>query len=274
MKASRPASDEATATDSLLRADDVRFSYDGRHAPIILDGVSLNVAAGDFVGLAGPNGAGKTTLLHVLTGALVPSSGVVSLAGRNIANMRHREVAANVAVVPQRNESAFHFGVMEMVLMGRQPYLGLAAFDTAEDVRLADEALERVGAGALRNKRFDRLSGGEQQLVLIARALTQQAPVLVLDEPVAFLDLRHQFEIMQLLAELAREGRGVLATFHDLNHAARWCSRLALLSEGRVAASGAPADVLQEELLRRVYGIALSVVAGQPPAPPRVEFPQ
>jgi iron complex transport system ATP-binding protein len=96
----------------------------------------------------------------------------------------------------------------------------------------------------------------------------------VLDEPVAFLDLRHQFEIMQLLAELAREGRGVLATFHDLNHAARWCSRLALLSDGRVAASGAPADVLQEELLRRVYGIALSVIPGVPPAPPRVEFPQ
>ena len=260
----------ASATAAALHAEDVRFAYGGTPA---LCGVTLGVAGGEFLALAGPNGAGKTTLLHVMTGYLSPQSGAVTLDGRDLRRMRRREVAAGVAVVPQRAETPFGFGVLEMVLMGRQPYLGLAAFDTPGDVEIALAALDRVGADHLRGKRFDELSGGEQQLVLVARALAQQSPVLVLDEPVTFLDLRHQFEVMELLAGLAAEGRAVLATFHDLNHAARWCTRLALMRCGLLAAVGAPADVLREDLLREVYGLALTVRRDTPGLPPRVEFP-
>ena len=175
--------------------------------------------------------------------------------------------------MPQKSGYAFAYGVLEMVLMGRQPYLGLAAYDSDADIGVASAALERVGAGHLAEKSFDELSGGEQQLVLVARALAQDTAVLVLDEPVTFLDLRHQFEIMELLAGLARDGHAVLATVHDLNLAARWCSRLALMRCGIVEAAGAPAQVLTQERLRQVYQIPLTVLANSG-GRPRVEFPE
>jgi iron complex transport system ATP-binding protein len=256
--------------EPILRAAGVSFSY---HSTPALRDVSLDLHAGEFHALAGPNGAGKSTLLNVLTGYLPPSNGTVALGGRDLRRLSPRDIAAQVAVVPQKSGYAFAYGVLEMVLMGRQPYLGLAAYDSDADIGIASAALERVGAGHLAEKSFDELSGGEQQLVLVARALAQDTAVLVLDEPVTFLDLRHQFEIMELLAGLARDGHAILATVHDLNLAARWCSRLALMRCGIVEAAGAPAQVLTQERLRQVYQIPLTVLADSG-GRPRVEFPE
>jgi iron complex transport system ATP-binding protein len=254
----------------ILRAAGVSFAY---HATPALVNVSLDLHAGELLALAGPNGAGKSTLLNVLTGYLVPSGGAVELEGRDLRHLGPRGIAARVAVVPQKSGYAFAYGVLEMVLMGRQPYLGLAAFDSDEDVALARAALARVGAAHLADKSFDELSGGEQQLVLVARALAQDTAVLVLDEPVTFLDLRHQFEIMELLAGLARGGHAVLATVHDLNLAARWCSRIALMRCGTIEAAGTPHEVLTEDRVRQVYQIPLSVLRDSG-GRPRVEYPE
>ncbi len=260
----------STPVTSALEAENLRFGYRG--TPAVCD-VTLTLREGQFLGLAGPNGAGKTTLLNLLTGYLHPASGSVRMGGRDLARLRRREIAAGIAVVPQRTEFVYSYGVLEMVLMGRQPYLGLAALDTPEDIALAEAALDHVGASHLRDKAFDELSGGEQQLVLIARALAQEAPVVVLDEPATFLDLRHQYEIMELLAGLARGGRAVLATFQDLNLPARWCTHLAIMRCGTLASQGTPAGVLDQALLREVYGIPLVVEAGEQGIP-RVEFPR
>lgn len=254
-----------------LRADRVAFSY-GRHR--VLRDVTLEVFPGEFLALAGCNGAGKTTLLHLLTGYLNPESGEVHLEGVPMTRLTRREAARRMAYVPQRSASVFPFRVEEIVLMGRQPYAGLAAFDTEEDCRAAARALEEVGLGREAGGRlFEELSGGERQLVLIARALAQQAPILILDEPATYLDLRRQWEVMRLLERRRAAGATIVATFHDLNLAARWTTRLALLHEGRIAATGTAEEVLRPEILEPVYGLALRVEAREG-RPPLVELPE
>jgi iron complex transport system ATP-binding protein len=244
----------------MLEARRVSFSYDGRRF-VVLE-ASLSTERGEFWGLIGPNGAGKSTLLRLLTGSLRPARGEVCLEGRPLAAFARHEIARRIAFVPQKTTAAFPFSVFEMVLMGRQPYAGLAVFEDERDIALAEQALQRMGIAGLRDKTYQELSGGEQQLVVLARALAQDTPILILDEPVSFLDLRHQWEILSMLDELARRGRTVLATFHDLNAAARWCSRLALMVNGRIVEAGAPPDVLREDLLRDAYGIAVEVMRG------------
>ncbi|MCX7018684.1 MAG: ABC transporter ATP-binding protein [bacterium] len=253
-----------------LAARDLVFAYDRQNA---VDHVSLGLETGELLGLAGPNGAGKSTLLNLLSGFLAPLSGEVMLFGRPLAALTRREIAARIAFVPQKTESAFSFTVTEMVVMGRQPYAGLGAFDTAEDMRVAQEAMEQAEIGNLAGKFFNNLSGGEQQLVLLARALAQRAPILILDEPTSFLDLRHQWQMMNLMKMHTRGGRLVAATFHDLNLAARWCDRIALMHNGALVACGKPAEVLNARRLESVYGIPLRVDA-LPGGNIRVEFPE
>jgi iron complex transport system ATP-binding protein len=260
----------STQPNTILEARQISFAYG---ATPTLRGISLCAARGEFLGIAGPNGAGKSTLLHLLTGYLKPDSGQVLLSGRDVAHMRRREAASQVAFVAQKSETVFSFTVTEMVLMGRQPYAGLAAFDTEEDFEIVGESLAEAGIAHLSAKLFDELSGGEQQLVLIARALAQRAPVVILDEPVSFLDVRHQWDVLNLLAAQRNAGKTVIATFHDLNIAARWCSRLVLIREGSIAAEGAPSEVLTAGQLEAVYGLPLRVESG-PGRPVRVDFPQ
>ncbi|GAA2107021.1 heme ABC transporter ATP-binding protein [Streptomyces synnematoformans] len=245
---------------TVLRASTLRLAYDER---VILDDVSLGAVPGEVLGLIGPNGAGKTTLLKTLAGLLTPQAGQVLLNGRPLTRMRPREVARQLAHVPQDTALDFGFTAYDVVLMGRHPHVRrLQPLDTA-DHRITGEALHTVGAAHLAGQRVPTLSGGERQLVHLARALAQQPQALLLDEPVAALDLRHQLHVLQLLRTLAAHGTAVVTVLHDLGQAARFCDRLALLDAGRIAAAGPPADVLTEPLISAAYGVQAAVRADE-----------
>lgn len=245
-----------TSAAPQLAVREASFAYGARP---VLHGVSLEVRPGELLALAGANGAGKTTLLHLLTGYLAPSAGSAELEGEAVAGMSRAKVASRISFVPQRTESVFPYRVLEVILMARPSVSALLPSDSPEDVRVCMAALEEVGLSEMAGRRFDELSGGERQLVLVARALAQETPFLVMDEPTTFLDLRRQQEVMRLLSRKRSGGTGIAASFHDLNLAARWADRLVLLCAGRVAACGTPDEVLREELLQQVYGLPLRV---------------
>jgi iron complex transport system ATP-binding protein len=233
----------------------------------VLRGVTLDVAPGEVVGLVGRNGAGKTTLLRVATRVLRPQRGSVELAGRPLEAWSRRELARAVAVVPQQTLVPFPFTVAEVVLMGRAPHQPFLGFDSPADLAIAARALERLGIGQLAERSVLALSGGERQLALVARALAQEADLLLLDEPTAFLDLEHRLAVLELVRERSREGRSALVVSHDLALAARFCDRVAILSQGRVLAAGPPRDVLDPARLREAFGIEADVLAAPDGAP-------
>jgi iron complex transport system ATP-binding protein len=238
-----------------------------------LDGVTLTVPPGAFLGILGPNASGKSTLLRALNGLLRPVGGAVYLDGREVGRLGAATVAREVAAVPQEGRSGFGFTAYEVALLGRTPYLSRWGGEGPEDRRAICEAMERTRTLALADRPFDGLSGGERQRVIIARALAQRPRVLLLDEPTLHLDLRSQVEIMDLLCELHRAGLTILVVLHDLTLASLWCERLVLLREGRIAAAGSPEEVLRSDLLREVYAVDLAVVAhpltGRPVVLPR-----
>jgi len=255
----------------ILQAEGVSFAYGTR--PVVA-GMSLSLAPGELVGVIGPNGSGKTTLVRLLSGVLAPAAGTIRLGGRPLAAYRRRELARRLAVVPQDPVLEFPFTALEVVLMGRAPHLSALGFPGAADVALARAAMARLDVAGLEDRPLDRVSGGERQRVLLARALAQGAEVLLLDEPTTHLDVRHQTGIYDVVQELARDsGIAVLSVLHDLNLAALYCDRLVLMSEGRVARAGAPADVLTADALRRAYGadvqVAANALTGAPIVLPR-----
>ena len=225
----------------------------------VLDGVSMALAPGEVLGLAGPNGAGKTTLFRVATGVLRPERGRVLLSGEAAASLSRRALAQRVAVVPQDVAVPFPFTAGEVVLMGRSPHRRGPGFESAEDVERARQSLAELGIEELADRSMLELSGGERQLVLVARALAQEPAVLLLDEPTSHLDLRHRAVVLERVAAFAGSGGAALVVSHDLAVAARHCDRLALMAEGRIAACGPPAEVLTPELLRRVFAVEAEV---------------
>lgn len=241
----------------LIRAERVSYSID---ETLILREVSLVLHPGEMVGLIGPNGAGKSTLLKVLIGLWRGAEGDIRLIERPLASYTPREVARYVAYVPQTTAVDFAFTVREMVLMGRSPHLGRFEFEGEEDRRIADEAMHKTGVLHLADRFVNTLSGGERQRVFIARALAQQPRILLLDEPTANLDIRHQLDILDMVAGLAGEqGLGVIAAIHDLNLAAHFCGRLILLHEGRVLADDTPDAVLTPQNLSLSFGVEARV---------------
>ncbi|MDQ7842885.1 MAG: heme ABC transporter ATP-binding protein [Armatimonadota bacterium] len=224
-----------------------------------LDQVSLTVVAGEFVGIVGPNGSGKTTLLRAVMGMVRPVRGTVFLDGAEVRRLSARQIARTVALVPQRPHHGFGFTALEIVLMGRAPHLGALDREGPADLAAARRAMEQTQTWHLRHRPVDELSGGEQQRILLARALTQTPQVLLLDEPTAHLDLHHQVAMMRLVRELHRGGLTVVAALHDLNLASMFCDRLVLLHEGRVVSVGSPEEVLTADRLRSVYGAEVMV---------------
>ena len=220
----------------------------------VLDGLELEAAQGTVMALAGPNGVGKSTLLRAVAGALRPTGGEIRVMGADIYAMSGRERALLVGMVPQNPELPPGTSALEVTLMGRNPHLGLLAWESAADVDIAMQSLRMTDAGELAERPVHQLSGGERQRVAIAMMLAQQTPVVLLDEPTANLDLAYQPAIMRLLRELAAAGKTVVTAVHDLTLAGQFCDSVALVGGGRVVACGPPETTLTPEAIRQVYG--------------------
>jgi iron complex transport system ATP-binding protein len=229
---------------------------------VIVDGVDLDVAAGEWVTIIGPNGAGKSTVLRAV-GGLLPSGGAVSLGGTPLERMPRRERARTVATVAQSPVVPPGMLVLDYVLLGRTPYIPPLGRESAADLAAVDEVLDALDLAGFQSRRLDTLSGGERQRVFLARALAQGARILLLDEPTSALDIGHQQEVLELVDRLRGErGLTVLATMHDLSIAGEYADRMVLLAGGRVVAAGTAWEVLTEELLARHYRVRVRVIDG------------
>ncbi|MEU6050350.1 heme ABC transporter ATP-binding protein [Streptomyces xanthochromogenes] len=251
-----------------LEASELRVTLGGR---AVLDGVRIQVRTGEVVALVGPNGAGKSTLLAALAGDAAAASGTVRIDGRPLADRPASELALRRAVLPQQAALSFPFPVEEVVRMGRAPWAGTVR--EGEDDAVVAEAMAATEVAGFARRPFDALSGGERARVALARVLAQRAPVLLLDEPTAALDLRHQELVLRICRERARAGDAVVVVLHDLGLAAAYADRIAVLHEGRLAAEGPPREVLTEELIGRVYRQPVDVLThpgtGSPLVVPR-----
>lgn len=242
-----------------LRFEGVTAKRGGR---TLLHRIDFEVRPGEIVGLAGRNGVGKTTLLQLANGLLEPAAGRVLLGQTPVRSLGRRAVARRIALVPQDLHVPFPFRAGELVLMGRAPHQPLVGLDSEADVVRARTALARLGIEDLADRSVETLSGGERQLVLFARALVQDPGLLLLDEPTAFLDLKHRLEVLGEVRRFVAAGGGALVVSHDLTLAARACDRLVLLGEGEVVAVGRPEDVLTPANLARAFAIDAQIVTG------------
>lgn len=250
------------------------FSLDGVHYRIgqstILSDISLEVEYGRVLALVGPNGAGKSSLLSLLTGDARAASGSVLLDGAPIASYRGKELARRRAVLMQSNQVSFAYTAAEVVEMGRAPWIG---GDPVDDEAIIADALERADVTHLADRVFASLSGGERARVSLARVLAQQTPIVMLDEPTAALDLRHQEDVLRISRDLATQGRAIIVVLHDLSLAAAYADDIAIVHDGRLVAFGSPADVLTEQRVEAVYGTPVRVIedpdTGRPIVLPR-----
>ncbi|MGI5472083.1 ABC transporter ATP-binding protein [Streptomyces sp. CA-132043] len=249
-----------------LRADRVSRTAGGT---LILDGVSLTPRPGTLNGLLGPNGSGKSTLLRLLSGVTGPDSGVVTLDGRPLTRSGRRTVAQRVAVVDQQADTQTELTVLDVVRLGRVPHRRAWAPASAADEEAVRTALARTGLDGKAHRHWHTLSGGERQRAQIARALAQEPRELLLDEPTNHLDIRHQLDLLDLIAALRLTS---VVALHDLNLAAMYCDQLVVLKEGRVVACGTPAEVLTRDLIADVYGVAADVTPAGPDGRPHVRF--
>ena len=245
---------------------DLTLHYPNASRPA-LDGVTLQIPAGRCTAILGPNGAGKSTLIQLLLGTLVPTSGRADFEGRSARRWPRRDFARAVGVVPQIEEATFPLTVRELVSMGRYPHLGPWRREGEADRRAIDGALATCDVLDMADRPLRTLSGGERQRARVARALAQEPRALVLDEPTASLDVRHEMAIFELLPALCARGATVLVVTHHLNLAARYAERLVLLHHGRVAADGPPAAVLTRYLVEQVYGWPVTITSHPGPGP-------
>jgi iron complex transport system ATP-binding protein len=239
-----------------IHAENLFFSYQDRP---VLHGISLSVSCGEMVGILGPNGSGKTTLLKIFSGVL-RGQGEVQLKNKNIEEYKRPELSRLFAVVQQEPRLNFPYSAAEIVLMGRASYHSHLALETHHDLEVARTSMDLTDSLGFADRYLHELSGGEKQRVLIARALAQEPEILLLDEPSAFLDLKHQIQVFELLLRLNRErGLTIIAALHDLNLAALFFPRLVMLCNGRIHRDGAPDEVLTEKIIQDVYGIRVRI---------------
>ncbi|MBM3246097.1 MAG: ABC transporter ATP-binding protein [Candidatus Omnitrophica bacterium] len=241
----------------------------GYHNNTIIKDISLEIKRGDFLGICGPNGSGKTTLLRLMSRVMAPQKGNILLLGQDIASMRLKEFCRKTAFVSQDATINFAFTVFEVALMGRIPHLKRLQFETERDFDIAENALKVTDALNLKEKRIDELSSGERQRVAIAKALTQEPILLLLDEPTSHLDIGHQIQVLDLLRKLNRQSNLTIVTvLHDLNLAGEYCNRVILVNEGKIFKQGCPEEVLTYQNIESVYKTAVVVnknpVSGKP----------
>jgi len=243
---------------SSISVEDIAFSYPGGAA--VFTGITLPVEEGSVFSLLGPNGTGKSTLLKCMAGLITPSHGRVLLDGQDIGGMQPHEIARRVGFVPQTQVSPFPFRVRDIVLMGRAPHLSPFAAPSARDETVAADALDRVGVSHLADRPCTRISGGEWQLVLIARAIAQRPGVLLLDEPTSHLDLGNQMRVLDVIRGLAEDGITIVVATHFPDHALLTSSRVAILKDQRILAMGPPDDVIREDTMRQAYGVEVRIM--------------
>lgn len=241
-----------------LEARALDFGYKGHP---VGRGVSLALRAGEVLCLLGPNGGGKSTFFKTLLGLIPAQGGSVVLDGKRLESLRRAEVARRVSYVPQAHLGYFPFTVREVVLMGRTAHLAAFAAPSARDRAVADEAIGRLGIAHLADATYTRISGGERQLALIARALAQEAPLVIMDEPTASLDFGNQVRVLEHVRDLARRGIGVMMATHDPDQAFLCAHRVALFHDGRLLGHGTPEEVVTRENLHAVYGVDVAIEA-------------
>jgi len=244
--------------DPVIECTDCSFRYG---EDLVVDEVRFDVGHGEAVALAGPNGAGKTTLLRLITGLLRPTSGTACIGGCPSANLSGRERAKRMAVVPQDTEFHFPYRVIDVVRMGRTPHLGFWGFETKADIEAAEQAIALCDLEDLAGRLVTRISGGERQRAIIARALAQRPQLLLLDEPMRSLDLRHTQDILDLLHRLRQQtDLSICMVSHDLNAVARFADRIVLMKNGRVTSDGPPGEVLTRDRLRETFDLEVEVL--------------
>jgi iron complex transport system ATP-binding protein len=236
-----------------LRTEDLCTSVPKKR---IVSDATIHVDEGELVGLIGPNGSGKSTMLKTIYRTMDKESGAVLLDGKPLESMSLRESALQMSVVTQHNYFNFDFKVEDVVMMGRTPHKKSMELDNAEDREIVKSALEKVGMSDFAERNFSSLSGGEQQRVILARALAQQTPCIILDEPTNHLDIKYQLEVLDIVKGL---GCTVLCALHDLNLAAQYCDRVYVMFDGHIVKEGTPAQVITEDMIRQIYGVRASV---------------
>jgi iron complex transport system ATP-binding protein len=260
----------APGVGSRLAARNLRLAYDKR---VVVDDLSVNLPDGGFTIIVGPNACGKSTLLKALSRTLRPEAGQVLLGGRPIESYRSKAVARQLAMLPQSPIAPDAITVRDLVGRGRYPHQGFLQQWSREDEVAVTDALASTGCAELSGRSVAELSGGQRQRVWIAMILAQQTDLLLLDEPTTFLDIAHQYEVLELCAQLHGEGRTLVAVLHDLNQAARYATNLVVMKEGRIVASGLPGDILTAELVESVFGLPCVIIpdpeTGTPMVVPR-----
>ncbi len=237
-----------------LEVEKIRLSY---HDNEILKDVSLHVRKKEFIGLIGPNGSGKSTLLKCIYRVLKPNGGCVILDGKPIQSFSYKNSAKKISVVAQHNYYNFDFSVREVVLMGRSPHKRAMEREKTRDYAIVDEALNKVGMSKFVDRNFSTLSGGEQQRVILARALAQQTPCLILDEPTNHLDITHQLQLLKIVKDLDIT---VVSAIHDLNIAAMFCDKIYVLKDGKIVGYGSPREILNSSFIREIYKVESEIV--------------
>ena len=232
-----------------IQTEGVKFDIGNKN---ILKGISIDVNSKEIIGIIGPNGSGKSTFLKCIYRTLKPSSGLIKLGDINLDGIKLKESAKKMAVVSQHNYYDFDFSVGEMVLMGRSPHKKMIERDSYRDYEIMNDALKRVDMLHFKDRNFNSLSGGEQQRIILARALAQETDCLILDEPTNHLDIKYQLQLMNIVKSLDIE---VIAAIHDLNIAAMYCDKIYVLKDGRIVAYGTPKEVLTKELIKEVYEV-------------------
>lgn len=248
---------------SLFELNELNFSYSeskNTAEGFSLKNINLTIERGDFLTVMGPNGSGKTTLIKIIAGLLKQNCGNVKFLGKEIDKYPYKELAKKISVVSQNNSSVFPFSVFEIIMMGRTPYFNIWGFENSNDFKIVNEAIELVDLTHLKNKGINEISGGELQRTFLARALAQQSEVIILDEPNAHLDFKHQISILNLIKNLNKEKNiTIIAVLHDINIAAHYSDSIIFMKDGEIVLNGKTDDIISEENIKKVFEIDTTI---------------